>query len=350
MNTKLLCTIVALMALATISNAQTLLAQARAAGSGEWGYIDGKGEFAIPARYKDCHPFGTNGLAGIYDKKRKSYYLIDTKGNEVTTELSTFHLKTAFGWGLVNFNEGMIPVEVKKKWGYMNSVGKLVVPANYDAASLFADGVGVVKVGKGFKLVKADGSEVLIELAGATDVKRFSEGLAPARDANDLFGYIDPNGKVVITPQFKTVGYFNEGLAWAKNDEGMVGYINKKGEWAIQPTFKAAKDFKGSGYARVKMDDGWKFVNTSGEVMTIAGATSIGDMQEGMAYAKKGDKVGFVNTKGEWVIPAKYEAAKDFKNGYARVKQGDSWGMIDKSGNMVIPATFDRLMDFSLIE
>lgn len=350
MKIRIILGILAIAAIPTFANAQTLLAQARPAGSGEWGYINATGELVIPAQYKDCFAFTSTGLAPIYDKKRKSYYFIDTKGNEVSGEVSQFLMRTAFGFGILNYNEGMVPIEVNKKWGYLNAEGKLAVPTKYDYASLFADGVGVVKVGKLFKLVKADGTEVNIEVSGATDVKRFSEGLAPTRNPSDLFGFIGPDGKVVVAPAFKAVGYFKEGLAWAKNADGNVGFINKKGEWAIQPTFKAAKDFAGSGFARVKMDDGWKFVSLTGEVMAISAATSIGNMEEGFAYAKKDDRVGFVNTKGEWAIPAQFEAVKDFKNGYARARKDGQWGFIDTKGAWVVQPTFDNLKDFEKAE
>ena len=75
-------------------------------------------------------------------------------------------------------------------------------------------------------------------------IKDFSEGLSPFANASKQTGYFNTEGKVVIEPQFHSVGYFSAGLAWAKTSEGKVGFINKKGEWVIKAEFDAAKEFE----------------------------------------------------------------------------------------------------------
>jgi len=82
-----------------------------------------------------------------------------------------------------------------------------------------------------------------------------------------LWGYIDPTGAFLITPQFSDAGSFSEGLApveaganwqqhsgaggpWSSWGNGKWGYINTKGAFAIQPRWIGAKEFK-DGYAMV---------------------------------------------------------------------------------------------------
>ncbi len=76
----------------------------------------------------------------------------------------------------------------------------------------------------------------------------FSEGLALVE--NDLkFGYINPEGKLVLDHQFYNAGSFSEGLAYFSYGD-KYGYINKRGEVVIPPKFEMVRDFNGE-YAKV---------------------------------------------------------------------------------------------------
>src|SRR5947209_3249395 len=57
----------------------------------------------------------------------------------------------------------------------------------------------------------------------------FGDGLAPVR-AGGKFGYADTTGNVVITPQFDFAAKFSEGLA-AAGVNNKEGYIDKSGNF-----------------------------------------------------------------------------------------------------------------------
>jgi len=327
---------------------QDLLSQAKPAGEAEWGYVDINGEFVIEAKFRKCFAF-SEGYAPIYEKQRKSYFFIDAKGEELKTEEAVYILKSAMGFGTFGFDDGMTPVRVGKKWGYMSIDGKMAVAPKYDNISRFDGGTAVVRTAKHFVLVNKTGEETEIDVPGVIDVKQFSEGLAPVRAANDQFGFIDPSGKIAIEAKFKAVGYFVDGLAWAKNAEGRAGYINTAGEWAIKAQFDAVKNFSpGSGMARVKLNGDWTFVNSNGEIANITDADTFGDFSDGLAYGKKNGLAGFFNTEGEWVIKPTFQAVRGFKNGYAAAKQGDKWGFINTTGEWAIQPKFDGVKDMEL--
>ena len=67
------------------------------------------------------------------------------------------------------------------------------------------------------------------------DAKPFSEGLAAVRllEYNNLWGYINKLGKLVIEPKFEFAGNFRYGLALIKNN-GEENYINKGGNLIIK--------------------------------------------------------------------------------------------------------------------
>ncbi len=330
---------------------QTYLTQVKPMGSKTWGYANQKGEMVIPAQYAKCYKFSSEGLAVIYDQTERQYYFINTKGEKITTEAKGFKLRDGMGFDVEGFKSGLAMIKMGDKWGYVNTSGKIVVPAKYEDANDFNDGYAAVKSGGNFFILDTKGSETAVEGANILDIKDFSEGLAPYKTADKMTGFIGTNGKIAIASQYQSVGYFKNGLAWAKAADGMLGYINPKGEWVIKPQFTAGKEFdKESGLARVKVGDRWGYVNKSGEVMYVSDADAWGDFSEGLSDGSKNKKKGFYNNKGVWVIQPQFDGVRDFKNGFAAAKQGDKWGMIDKTGKWVIQPTYDGIKDMEKVD
>lgn len=67
---------------------------------------------------------------------------------------------------------------------------------------------------------------------------RFSEGLAVV-SIEGRFGYIDARGEVAIPPQFELAGEFYQGLAEVLVGD-KVGVIDRNGRFVVQPQFKRA--------------------------------------------------------------------------------------------------------------
>ena len=83
----------------------------------------------------------------------------------------------------------------------------------------------------------------------------FSEGLAPVEDYNEMWGYIDKKGQLVIPCVWYSTGAFSEGLGPVMNDEGLCGFINKAGEVVIPCQWNGASDFR-DHLVRVIDDEG----------------------------------------------------------------------------------------------
>ena len=131
---------------------------------------------------------------------------------------------------------------------------KSCYPSEYDEVTGFGSGHAAATLGKKIFIINTAGEETPVE-SGILEVRKFSDNLAPFRAADKKFGFMDASGKVVIKPQFESVGYFKDGIAWAKTTDGMVGYIGTEGEWTITPQFNTAGNFDSeSGLARVKTD------------------------------------------------------------------------------------------------
>lgn len=343
---KLLLTSVLALVVSGQAFSQQLLAQAKSGDN--WGYINDKGEFVIDAQYRNCHAFASNGLAPIYDKKAKTFYFIKPDGSKQSTSEEKFKLQNIFGFGLIGFNEGMVPVEIDKKSGYMHESGKVSVPAKYDKVRAFNDERGVAKLGSSFYMILPNGEEKEITVSGLQDVRKFSEGVAPFK-ANDKWGFIDKEGKVIAEAKFKGIGYLSNGLAWAKTEDCKVGYINTKGVTVIEFNYTAAKDFT-DGMARVKKGDNWIYVDPSGtEIIPSVSADTYGKCMDGLAYAKKDDQVGFIGKNGDWAFKTYFNKVRDFQNGLAAVRDGELWGFINTKGEWVIEPKFEDVKDFEKV-
>lgn len=351
MNTKAFASFFGLL-IAGATLAQNYLVQVRPQGSDFWGYANEKGEMVIDAQYRQCFEFNEHGLAAIYDSGKKEHYFINTKNERFNTEVSGFLLMNIFGFGLKGFSDGMVGIQLNKKWGFLNAEGKLVIPVQYDKVNAFDKGIATAEKGGKFYILDKSGNETEVTAPGIIGIKPATEGMIPFNTKDKKFGFLDKTGKVVVEPKFKTVGYFAAGLAWAKLDDGKIGFINTKGEWAIQPNYDMAKDFSaGDKLARVKKGEQILFVNASGAEIVPVAAKSYGDFSNGLAYAKLEDgKVGFINTKGEWAIQPSFDGVGDFSYGFAVAKSNGAWGIIDTKGKWVCEPKFQGIKDVAKVK
>ncbi|OUT17570.1 hypothetical protein B9N60_04600 [Campylobacter concisus] len=127
---------------------------------------------------------------------------------------------------------------------------------------------------------------------------------------------------------------FNKGFAKVKKD-GKWGYINTKGEQIVECKFDYVGDFK-DGLAMVEKDGKRGYINTKGEQIVECKFDYVGDFKDGLAMVEKDGKRGYINTKGEQIIEYKFDDAYDFNEGFARVQKDGKWGYINTKGRPVI--------------
>jgi len=279
---------------------------------GRFGYIDCSGNFAIAPRFASARPF-SEGIAavreGTYPQTAGKALWIDHAGRVLYTGQAR-HFQADFheglllqadeenGWqpGYVNknfqwaiasqalfrssFHEGFAVFGVgdpaSRKFGFIDASGKVVVPANYDRASDFSEG-----------------------LAGVCYWKPATPSSA---EKTWQCGFIDPTGRVVIPLTFKSVSVFSDGRALAEQQDGQRAILDK-----------------------------------TGQVIRVVSSFEVpGKFHDGLALAKKGDRTGFIDAQGSWAIPARFVGASDFSHGVALVQLSDKeYGYIDKQGKLI---------------
>lgn len=270
----------------------------------KWGYINYKGEQAIPPQFDLAGPF-SEGLASIRINEREGY--IDSRGKIIVE---------AVFQSASSFSEGLASVQIENKWGYIDRAGNRVIKPQFDRAD------------------------------------SFSEGLAAVSNVNKNWGYINKDGQFVIQPKYELAGPFAKGLARVKF-EGKWSYINTKGE--LKGKFDRASQFsEGLAFAQLGNTQGYidtniKMIITGYFTATDRNPKSFiegGMFSEGYAAVLIDKKWGYIDAKGMLVIKPQFDFARQFSEGLAAVRS-IKWGYIDKKGTMVIDQRFDEAGPFS---
>jgi hypothetical protein len=168
-----------------------------------FGFIDTTGKIVIEPQFSSVEKF-SEGLALVTDFDSNTYF-IDTNGSRKEIPVSEGKL-------VKGFSEGLAVVKIRGKFGYINKEGQLVIPAVYDVAGSFKEGLAPVASSsdKGFGFINKQGETVVPFRYDWAH--KFSDGLALVKK-NGLFGYIDKTGAEVLKPQFITANDFENGLA-----------------------------------------------------------------------------------------------------------------------------------------
>lgn len=165
---------------------------------------------------------------------------------------------------------------------------------------------------------------------------------------NDMVGYIDSTGKVIIKPIFHNAGEFSEGVAAARLN-GTYGYINMSGEFVIPPQYDYAEPFIDS-IAKVYINGIPFYINHKGEKLFDCNFSKITNFKENRARVEtESGKVGAINKNGNLIIDTIYKYISEFNEGSAVVhglfynpysddnkSYKNKIGIIDSMGNFLV--------------
>ena len=140
--------------------------------------------------------------------------------------------------------------------------GVVVIPAKYDDAYSFCEGLASVKLNGKRGFIDKTGKEVIPLKYDYAD--SFSEGLAKVK-LNDKWSFVDKTGREVVPPKYDEVCYFSEGLVRVELN-GKHGFIDKTGKEVIPLKYDWACDFQG-GVACVELNGECMEIDKQGNVV-----------------------------------------------------------------------------------
>lgn len=221
---------------------------------------------------------------------------------------------------LFDFENGYAPIKIGNKMGVINKKGEIITPLIY-------------------------------MLNGNTNINNMycylvqSEGrmrLTKNINGKSLFGYIDKEGKEVISFIYEDADNFSEGLACVKKN-GKWGYIDKEGKEQIPFVYKYSNPFY-NGIALVSKDgENFYYIDKSGNKLSnsdyftgnIRGYSKYGTIIE------KDNKYGFVDKTGKLVVPCIYDRMEPGRNDdLLCVLKDNYYGYLDSTGKEIVPCKY----------
>ena len=141
--------------------------------------------------------------------------------------------------------------------GYIDKVGNWIVrPDVFEAAGQFYGGLAAVEVAKKWGFIDTSGRLRIPTTFANVGSRPFDGGPAAAALAVDgevKYGFINEQGRWVISPRFSGARHFCDGLAPVELN-GMWGYVDSNGKISIQPRFVGAQAFDGGIASVVTLD------------------------------------------------------------------------------------------------
>lgn len=347
-------------------------------GDDKYGFIDKGGNMIIRPQFDKVCSF-SDGLAKVAIDEKCGF--IDRNGNMLFEPwLDAEENFSEFEYDMDSFSCGLAKVSVDGKFGYIDRSGKLVIPAIYDGATAFDDGMAFVKKEEvpgfinitgemiisndlyeiydygfldGLCCITIDGKYGCIDTTGKIAIPPiseaplfFSEGMSAVK-INGKCGYIDMKGNICIKPAFDEASSFSEGLASVMVG-GKLGYIDKWGNIVISARFdREFTSFQG-GRAVVMKDCEDLIINKTGEILFRYGNKLAigykGYPQDKLQPAHANGNIFLIKTFGEVVVQLDDYSPVD--SDVFSFKKNDRWGLMDYGGNIIIQPVFMGYFDF----
>jgi hypothetical protein len=271
------------------------------------------------------------------------------------------------------------------KWGYINTLGTLVIPAKYDFASVFDNHSAIVSIDirkdssiitkyrvintKGIVTVPIQYDELgfacnnlfyasnfnkegiliegVIDNAGLIKIPvkyqsvLLYDGLAVVKE-NDKEGLVNLNNQIVIPIENKNVFYHKEdNFFWVIVTDNSSYYYHKSGV-----KFDTKTDFK-NGVAIVSKDKKYGLIDKNVKLLSPLKYDYL-DIYYSGKYIKTtlNHKYGYINTMGAEIIPCRYDYLSSFDNGLALAEIEKKSNFIDTLDHNVFPNMYDNVYTF----
>lgn len=287
----------------------------------EKGYKDTSGRFVaecdgkkiyVPSKYLYCKSFNNGSAVAVLKAwPENRYALINGEAGDIIPPIFD---------SLTLLSNGSYKFKLNDKYGLIDNTGRIILSNKYHAIGKFVDNLACARV----------------------DVKS-----ADSNKEINLYGYIDLQGNEVLPVEYEFIGKrFNN-----------RSVVMKGGEWCLF----GIDDHKLTAFPGVahlgpcvsddmckiniggKYDKGnnrvtgglWGYCSVDGKTVIEAVYESACGFSEGFAAVKKDGKWGFINTSGKIVIPFKFDKVySSYKGGTCRLIKGEEVSVFDYNGNL----------------
>ncbi|PHR27073.1 MAG: hypothetical protein COA38_13870 [Fluviicola sp.] len=193
---------------------------------------------------------------------------------------------------------------------------------------------------------------------------------------NCKVGFVDPEGKIMIEPQYENAGQFSDGVAfvWSypgkEEDKATVplgedyvsherfnlkgnrrtGIIDSTGKYIMEPKINFNGAAFREGVSLVRIDKGVQIVDRTGKIVTAESQIMKGNKRSVLLMARYDAKLPvkwcFINPMKE-LIMGPFDKCELFYENLAAVRLGKQYGYVNRNGDMVIYPKFITATSFN---
>lgn len=304
-----------------------------------FGMIDRSGEIIFPIEFTDIGQL-SEGL--IYAQKDSLYGYYDNNYNlRIPHKFSEAYA----------FKNDVAKVQFGDNQAFIDEFGTFVVPPGFESIAPFSDTLMIFEEDGLLGLMKLN-CEIFIP-AQFDEIGQLANGRALVL-MEDMIGYLDESGKLVIKPQFETFpndtkrGQFNMNHAVVRY-KGKFGIIDKQGKFVLPASFTSIGDY--SGLIAYSKGKGWGFMDPSGKIVIQPQYDYAESFVNGLAIVEKLTLQGVIDTKGQIIIPLSYTSVNKFSDELFLVSNGSKYGLYSDKGEFLVPIYYQqiRFVDKDLI-
>jgi hypothetical protein len=159
----------------------------------------------------------------------------------------------------------------KRKYGFIDKAGRLVVPGGFDWVGSFSEGLARVQIGPFLRArhgyIDINGAlEIPLTFTSTTDFKNgFALAKRRGRRHRGLHALLDRTGRTIRELPYRMMDSFSEGLARVWHVD-TYGFVDLEGRWVIEPQFDHCEAFQ-NGLAAVSREDWFGLINSTGQFM-----------------------------------------------------------------------------------
>jgi hypothetical protein len=125
------------------------------------------------------------------------------------------------------------------------------------------------------------------------------------------WGYADPDGQLVVAPNYADAQPFRDGVAWVRRPEART----------------------------------WELIDESGATLIEAstGYFNVGSFNDGLAWVSRDGARTWIaiDKTNRAVITVGYDDVRPFRRGIAAIRRLGVWGAVDKTGKVVVAPRYD---------
>lgn len=249
------------------------------------------------------------------------------------------------------FEDGLLPVRIGSKWGFVNTKAEFVINLQFDSAGSFFNGRAIVTNGDKYGAIDTNGKYVINP--------QFAY-MEPSDDGTyrvlvgDKWGMVDRDGKMIVNPIYGMISKYQNGMAAVSSpdsfsgDDVKYGFVDRQGNLAVNMVYEEVGNFNEEGYAPVKSAGRWGIINKQGAFTVNPIYTDSFSLNRDLNPAQFGNRCLYLNKSGGIVLDQGFEEGSIFSenSGTASVRVGGKYGFIDQTGKIVIQPQFDEAQAF----